>query len=450
MVPEGASWALAWGANRDLYFSTAGFQEVVHVDAAAATPSKVMAVDSLRGEVAVYPYQMLPGGKYLLAGVTRGSPERDDLVAIDVKTGVSTDLLPDAGWIAYYAPSGHLVYVTQQNGPLYVRPFDAARLEITGPVAEARPKVNDQAWAFSASGRFANVVWSEPREHLLRVSFDRNVGVLPVDTMDLQRLRVSPSGRYVAFAASPTGESGWSMSVYDDASSSQLELTYEGVDFGDPAWSPDEKRLAYSMKEETTNRIYVSPSDGSGSPELLVRTAAHSRSPDWSPDGKHIVFETEGNLWLYSFADSTARPLPERLNERGVQLQPRFSPDGRYLTYLSNETGDYELFVALVDGTAKWRITSDGAYAPAWSADQRRIFFLRGSAIAEVRIETAPAFRILGERIAYSSDRELNWFDPMPDDRGFVVAELVEAPTSHFEIVDNWFEYLEEIAPHPD
>ncbi len=447
VVPQGASWTFAWGANGDLYFSTGGYQEVVRLDAADASQSTVMAVDSLRGEVAVYPYQMLPGDKYLLAGLTRGSPERDDLVAIDVKTGISTDLLPEAGWGAYYAPTGHVVYVTSDSGPLYVRLFDPKRLKVTGPPIQASPEVQAVDWRFSASGRFANVVRSEPRERLLQVTPDQLVTALPVDTTDLDVFRVSPSGRYLALTAYSEGK-GWEVLIYDTVSSTHVPLAYQGVDQGSPSWSPDESSLAYTSKLETTNRIYVSRVDGSGSPQLLARTTTHTIFPDWSPDGAHVVFVTEGDLWIYSFADSTARPMVPRINERGNQGHPRFSPDGRYLAYGSNEAGEWEVFVARVDGTAKWRITS-GGFAPAWSTDQSRIFVSRGSTIHEIRVDTGRGFRILGESVVYSSDRQLKWFDVLPNSEGFVVAEQIEAATHHFEIVDNWFQYLEQIAPKP-
>ncbi len=447
VVPEGASWAFAWGANGDLYYSRSGFQEVVHINAAAASRRTVMAMDSLRGEVAVYPYQMLPGDRYLLAGVTRGSPERDDLVAIDVKTGTATDLVPEAGWGALYAPTGHLAYVTGNSGPLYVRAFDPEELKVLGPPVHASPTVWAQAWTFAPSGRFANVLGSEPREHLLQVALDQRGTPLPVDTLDFGVFRVSPSGRYIALTSYSAGKS--SLFIHDDVLSTQLQLAYEAVDHGTPAWSPDENRLVYSAKLETTNRIYVSRADGSGSPDLLVRSKNHASHPDWSPDGRKVMFQTEGDLWLYSFADSTARRMAPRINETGGQYRPRFSPDGSYLAYMSNESGEWEVFVARIDGTAKWRVTSD-AYAAAWSDDQERLFVGKGSAIHEFRVETGPGFRVLAERVAYSSDRKIDWFDVRPGDRGFVVSEEIEEETRHFEIVDNWFEYLDQIAPHPE
>jgi dipeptidyl aminopeptidase/acylaminoacyl peptidase len=198
--------------------------------------------------------------------------------------------------------------------------------------------------------------------------------------------------------------------------------------------------------------LYVRRADGSDTAKRIYHSPYISGEPDWSPDGTHIVFSepipgSGSDLWLYSFADSNAVAL---VSEKLLQNFPRYSPDGKFIAYQSNETGQWEVFVISADGASKWPVTTNGGRSPVWSSDGSKLYFLRGFSIFEIRVKTEPVFRPIGEsREVYHSDKSL-FFEVLPDKSGFAITESIFKSDNHFNVIFNWFKELKRIASASD
>jgi Tol biopolymer transport system component len=158
-----------------------------------------------------------------------------------------------------------------------------------------------------------------------------------------------------------------------------------------PMWSEDGERIFFIANHNGQEALYWRSADGAGEPELLAESA---RAPEhWLPKMKSITFITlksDYDIWRYSFSDKKATPLVEV--PRTSQHSSRVSPDERWLAYVSDESGRFEVYVQPIPATgAKVQVTKDGGEHPVWSPDGRTIFFNRGDRLFSVVVTTEPA-----------------------------------------------------------
>ncbi len=153
--------------------------------------------------------------------------------------------------------------------------------------------------------------------------------------------------------------------------------TEEGLFFqGEPAWSPDGRRIAFSSVRDGTSHIYVMSADGTGT-RRLTTGLQNDNHPSWSPDGKTILFAREGAL----FVIPAGGPGPARRVGRGLgaAADPAWSPDGTLIAYDYRRPGEAikELYVMRANGTRIRRLTNLGQVStlPAWSPDGKRLAF---------------------------------------------------------------------------
>jgi len=165
-----------------------------------------------------------------------------------------------------------------------------------------------------------------------------------------------------------------------------------------PKWTPDGKRVTYGSSRfgRLSNGLFWAPADGSGPPEPLVE-APESAANSWSPDGKTLVYvqglERGSDLWTLSLAEGErkARPfLQTPSHERAGPL----SPDGRWLAYLSDETGRAEVYVQPFPGRGgKWQVSTDGAFTLRWARSGRELFYRSGNRVMVVDVSSTPTFK---------------------------------------------------------
>jgi serine/threonine-protein kinase len=449
-VVPGASW----GPDDTIYFTFTRGSGLVRVPASGGVPEELTSPDFASGETEHGWPKVLPGGESLV--FTIASAEGSHIGALSLQTGETRTLLRGSGG-ARYVSTGHLVY-TRAGGMLAV-PFDPKNLEITGsptPVSEDifinRAQGRGLA-AFSVSddGLLAYVPGGAAASENSLVWVDRQGRTEPL-TAELGSYewpRLSPDGKKVAVAnRSIKGEINiW---ILDTERDTRSRLTLEGSNIL-PIWTPDGERVAFSSSRSGSEAvsIYWKSADGSGEADEILRGENPIFPRSFSPDGR-LLAVTEWaptsmrNIWMLNI-EGDRSPMPV-LTTTFDEYAPAFSPDGRWLAYVSDETGRDEVYVRRYPGEGgKSLVSTGGGSVPAWSADGRELFYRNGQSMMAVSVETEPAFRAEKPRLLFEGNFKRGVYDSMsydasPDGRRFVMVEgTSDIAPDQIKVVLNWF-----------
>ncbi len=459
----------SWGPNDTIIFSPGAGTGLLQVSASGGTPQPLTALDSENSELSHVSPEILPDGKAFLFTVRSGNG--DQIVVQDFETGEHRVLVQD-GITARFVSTGHLVYV--REGTLLAVPFDLASLEVTGapvPFIEGvmqgpavlsgravRPGSRHAAFSVSRSGSLVYVPGEAQQGEFQLVWVDRTGAVEPLGAPPRQYRQpaLSPDGRSLAVALVGNPYEIW---VYDILRTTLTRLTYEG-DNRVPLWTPDSERIAFrSTRAGAPGNLYWKRADGSGEAERLG-TSDESQTPRaWSSDGSVLAFHTgrvgdDYNLWTLPM-DGERQPRPFLQTPFG-ESEPKFSPDGKWLAYVSDESGRREIYVQPYPGPGgKRQISTDGGNEPVWARGSGELFYRNGNQMMAVEITTEPTFvagtpRLLFEGTFQQSAGNLAAYDVTPDGQRFVMLQE-GGPDSEsltqINVVLNWFEELKERVP---
>lgn len=311
--------------------------------------------------------------------------------------------------LSAYAPPGFLFFV--RDTALMAQSFDPRRLAPTGePEVLAQPAWNDflSRWGWAGLSAQADVVayrdGSPERCRLTWLDREGRVTGTVGEEGAYSDLALSPDGRRLALSiAGAYGPSAlW---VRDLERNTLSRLSADNADTTYLAWSPRGDRIAFSSTRTGTDGLFVQATDGSDSPALLVEKDG-TVSDDWSPDGRVVLCEmpgaeTKSELWTVPVS---AGGKPERfLATPFSESTGRFSSDGRFVAYVSDETGRLEVYVRpFPAGTERWQISTEGGWFPEWRRQGGELYYL--SSRSEIMaVEVRPS----GSRLAFGSPRRL-------------------------------------------
>ena len=381
-------YGMSWSAD-DRVVVGQGPTGILSAPAAGGTAETIVTIQ--QGQGGALTPQILPGGNLVLFTLASspGNWDASAIVVQNLKTGERKTVV-QGGHDARYLPSGHLVFT--RGGNLLAVRFDIQRLEVAGAPVTVLENVQTAGngsshFSFSGSGP---LVYIPPlgQLQLSAVNLDgtvRDIGKLPATTF---APRISPDGKQLVYNTQGTDEAIW---IYDLATGAQRQLTTRARG---PLWSPDGTYVVY-ISGDVTEMLYSQKADGSAPRELLVDPA---RAPEsWSTRDQLLSFITlkagatlDYDIWTYSPRDKKAVPVIEVATS--AQHSSRFSPDGRWIAYVSNETGTYEVFVQPYPTTgAKFQITKGGGLHPVWSPDGRQIYFDNAERLFSVQMQTQPS-----------------------------------------------------------
>jgi Tol biopolymer transport system component len=275
--------------------------------------------------------------------------------------------------------------------------------------------------------------------------------------------RLSADGQHVAVSTRQDIGQVWN---YDVARGALGPITVDGAS-GYGIFSPDGKRIVFrSGTAGGEDNLYWTAADGSGAVERLT-TSARSQTPEsWSPDGTALAFVEEGDTIGQSFFQFDIRVLSiaDRKTRAVIQTpadeqSPEFSPDGRWLAYVSNQSGRYEVYVQPYPGPGERHlISTNGGQQPAWGGN-RELFYVQPSApgsqttLMSVAVVTGQTFSAgTPETLFESVNLQSNWgrsYDVAPDGRRFLITLNKEQPVapSQMIFVEHWLEELKRIVP---
>jgi eukaryotic-like serine/threonine-protein kinase len=211
-------------------------------------------------------------------------------------------------------------------------------------------------------------------------------------------------------------------------------------------WTPDGQHTIFLSTEGGQDGFFISAMDGSAPPKRIL-SASGVFAPTVSPDGTQLIFQRmiEGVWGVWSAAisgDGAPRPI---VVEKYDAFMPALSPDGGWLAYASNESGQYQIYVRPYPATGSpVQVSQDGGTEPAWSADGRRVFFRDGRRMLVARLSTVPAVTITKRRVLFTDTFDGDM--PMPhrnydvarDGRHFVMLAATPGKEPQTIVVLNW------------
>jgi len=300
-----------------------------------------------------------------------------------------------------------------------------------------------------------------PRSGWIREGQEEPLAVKPGIYFDP---RISPDGSRLALTV--VDADNWDVWIYDLGRQTASRLTFDPAVDQRLAWTLDGRRVVFaSNRGGGASNLFWKAADGTGEVERLTTSPNDHRAHFWV-DGKTLVFEeadpeTRQDLRILSMeGEPTSRPL---LKTQFTEDRPALSPDGRWIAYRSDESGQSEIYVRPFPNVeeGKWLISREGGISPVWGPEGRELFYrsLNEEAMMIVRIETEPAFTHGAPQVlfrgSYFRSRNRN-YDISPDGQRFLMLKEVEqteetsAPTQDaLIIVQNWFEELKRLVPTP-
>jgi Tol biopolymer transport system component len=237
--------------------------------------------------------------------------------------------------------------------------------------------------------------------------------------------------------------------TYDIPDQKFNRLTFEGRN-ASPVWTPDGKRITFRSDRGGTGtlNLFWMPADGSGEAERLTKSEYNQTASSWSSDGRYLIFNqvhptSNADLWILP-RESRQKPYP-LLNTRFVEMGATFSPDDRWIAYVTNESGHSEVYIRPFSGSGGvHQVSSDGGGLPNW-ARSGELFYLNSDGMMAVDIKTAPTLKIGTPKMLFKAGlSSLAGFDVTPDGQRFLMikSEETEQAAVKVQVILNWFEEI--------
>ena len=419
-VPQAVGITGTWGSDGRILFAAVEGKAIYSVATAGGAPSVVRKPDEAQGESKVAFPAFLPDGRrylyYLRMKDGTGS------LMIGEPGQASKRVMPMDSNVAFVEPN-QLVFA--RGGTLMGQAFDPATGQTAGEPFAIAPVVRffltTGVATFSAS-RSGSIVYQSSRDTARLAWVDRSghlveqVGT-PGTYLDLW---LEPSGQEALLSRGLPATGTWDVWSLDLVRGTETRLTVDdaGTEFA-PLLPAGGQSLIYSAPRGGTPKL-IRRDLATGRDEVMLPGPMFQNGEDVSADGQLLAYSerTEAgpfNLWVLPL---TGPPRPRRLRPSPFHQEGlRFSPDGRYYTFTSFESGRKEAYVASMSGGAAMRVSKDGAEAARWNRDGREILYLSGeNRIVSVPVLTTPALE-LGAPVTLFAAGSRGWvsFDVAPD-----------------------------------
>jgi serine/threonine-protein kinase len=430
---------------------------------------------------------MLPGGRAVLYTVSAAVGDfANAWLAVQPLPSGTSHIVQRGALYGRYLPTGlgsakpaereggHLTWV--HDGTLFAAPFDLITLAVTGPAVPVVSGVLSSTSSGNAQVEVSHtgtLVYLPGRENASAYRLDwltRDGKMTPVRATPASwtTVQIAPDGKRLAFTLATGNLDVW---TYDVARDALTPLTRDpGVD-RNPVWTPDVQRLAYASSRGGTMNLYWQRADGSGDATRLT-TSPNAQVPgSWHPKGRFLAYqETRAQtgtdlLILPIDGDEASGWKPGTptvfLSGPSGELQPRFSPDGRWLAYESNESGASEIYVRPFPAAAgKFPISTGGGTDAVWSRTRQELLYLAPDGRIMVVPYTVASDTFQAEKPRVWSETlvqiRLNGssFDLHPDGERVVMAPATPATAAtagptHVTLIFNFFDELRRLAPMP-
>ncbi|HXD17652.1 MAG TPA: protein kinase [Vicinamibacterales bacterium] len=435
---------------------------LMQVRAGGGTLAPATTLDKTSNEVGHLSPWFLPDGRHFLytAWTAAGSATSGTVYVGSLGGSTRRIQVAISDAKAIYA-SGHLLYTRQSQ--LLAQPFDLEEYATTGDpvvVADNVYGVSGVA-AFHASATGALAYRPDLTLQQTRLTIVDRAGkplAMVGEAADQTALEISPDGERVAVSVYDAAKQTRDLWIHDLHRNVATRLTFDAGDEWMSAWSPDGSRLAFSGARPAQLEVLQKPANGSGAEERLTSGTGNEYVSSWSADGRFILYyignagsATSNDIWVLPTAGDR-KPQPF-LESAFPEANARFSPDGRWVAYRSDESGRREVYVVPFPGPGgKWPISTSGGDFPRWRGDGRELFYLASgtSALMAVPITASDAsleigtprrlFEVPLRTNSYKGYGTGYVYDVFPDGQRFLIDVAVDERSAPppIRVITNW------------
>jgi Tol biopolymer transport system component/predicted Ser/Thr protein kinase len=449
VMASGATW------NRDgvILFGGTRRRGLGRVSSSGGAVTELTVPDRKREEVFHSFPQFLPDGRHFLYFIFCSKRGATGVYAGSLDSQESKQILKTDSRAIY--ASGFLLFLRQ--GTLMAQQFDANRLRLLGEPVRIADEV-----AYNPSNSRNTVTASDNGILAYRPGAGTGVPVSELAWFDRDgkrvgtaagrgyylRPRLSPDKRSIAVERVDIREDLRDVWVIDQERSTISRLTFGSANQTHAVWSSDGARIVFTSERDGVYGLYEKLSSGAGSEQLLLRTEDPKYASDWSADGRFLLYGENGaktgwDIWVLPLAgDRKPAPL---LRTEFNETDPFLSPDGKWLAYVSDESGKREVYVQAFPLTgAKWQISTDGGNFPRWRGDGKELFYLApDQKLMSVEIQAGSTLRA-GKPVALFEAHYFNIpispYTPSRDGRRFLFNTPLEEDSSAIPltVILNW------------
>jgi eukaryotic-like serine/threonine-protein kinase len=439
----------AWGANGVIVFSPATLGPLYRVSADGGAPAPVTKLE-VQHTSHRWPFFLPDGKHFLYLAINHETPGNDAIYYASLDGGVSKPLLKSQS-NAIYA-DGYLLFA--RSDELLAQPFDPSSGTLSGrPQPLVRGAVNDSVtWHVDASASSDGLLLygSGGSGHADLLWMDRatkQLSTIASDVANLTSINLSPQGDRIALGIDNGVNDVW---LLDLARGTRTRLTFGPTMNTYPQWSPDGKWIVYSSKRNDSFKLFRKPSDGSGPEEELLSDDQPITAADWSRDGKYILYERgqpgTQDVWALPLEGDRKPFLVVPTTPKTFRDFLQLSPNGRWLAYTSNESGAYQVYVvAFNGGHGKWQVSVNGGSYPSWSHDGSELYYIDlTNSVYAVRVKEVAGALQFGatQTLVNTWSMPLPFYQISPDGKKILLYRISEQVSDSVTVLTNFPESL--------
>jgi len=441
-----------WNKDGVILFSPSGSlgTGLYQIAASGGTPVQITFPDRAQGEdTHRWPLFLPDGIHYLYLAINLSG--RKDLYSIYVGSLHSNEkhfVTRARSNVAYIAP-GYLLFF--RDHMLFAQHFDADKFDVSG---EPTPIFTDVHY----SPRIAKAVFASSDAGLLLVQKSGDTGVSQLLWFDRGGKEVAtattpasygdiclaPNGRSVAVDTTDLASQNTDIWTYDLQTGKSKRLTFDPSVDAMAIWSPDGARIVFGSNRNLKFDLYMKETNGTQEEKAIVQDGPDKLPTDWSRDGKYVLYEKGVDLWFVA--------LPEVKNNLFLKAHAtlrlgRFSPDGKWVAYSSNETGRWEVYVtSFPEARGKWQVSNDGGDQPKWRNDGRELFYIGlDGKIMRVPVTTGTKFDPGSATVLFQANPRVMvaiadqvTYDVSENGQKFLVNTQLKTGSTPMSVILNW------------